>query len=79
MTKATKPRADIAAFFERIRKQHGACEVTAFKQWGGQSQFSLGCERGGGATLVLGLDAKNPDAVARYTITPEAAGACPVK
>ncbi len=77
--KATKPRADIAAFFERIRKGHGACEVKAFKQWGGQSQFSLGCERGGGAKLVLGLDEKNPDAVASYTITSEAAGACPVK
>ncbi|MEP7120020.1 MAG: serine hydrolase domain-containing protein [Byssovorax sp.] len=77
--KAKKPRADIAAFFERIRKQHGACEVKAFKQWGGQHQFSLGCERGGGATLVLGLDEKNPDAVTSYTITPEAAGACPVK
>ncbi len=77
--KATKPRADIAAFFERIRKGHGACEVKAFKQWGGQQQFSLGCERGGGATLVLGLDEKNPEAVASYTITPEAAGVCPVK
>ena len=32
-----------------------------------------------GLAAVLGLDAKNPDAVASYTITPEAAGACPVK
>jgi hypothetical protein len=77
--KASKSRADIAAFFERLRKEHGVCEVKSFKQWGGQQQFSLGCERGGGATLVLGLDEKNPDAVASYTITTEAAGACPVR
>jgi CubicO group peptidase (beta-lactamase class C family) len=77
--KAARPRAEAAAFFERLRAAHGACAVKSFTRWVNRPDFALACERGGGLTLTLTLDDKREDAVASYAITDDGAGTCPAR
>jgi hypothetical protein len=77
--KATKPREETAAFFEKVRVAHGVCTVKSavrevFEQW-----FELDCERGGALTLSLSLDAKDEKAVQKFAIRPVGGGTCPVR
>jgi hypothetical protein len=77
--KAHRPRAETAAFFEKVRAGHGACKVKSFSRWVNQPSFVLGCERGGDVKLTVALDDKNEDAITGFSITGEDDGGCAPK